>query len=59
MNPTIFEKVQKKVIDQMNALLMAPYTDDDNDRVVFSIGDLKAPRQMGSMQFSFKSFFMC
>ena len=43
VDPAVINKVQTKVTDQMNDMLMAPYTADDVRKAVFGIGDLKAP----------------
>lgn len=42
-DPLLLQKVQGKVTDQMNDMLIAPFTIDDVHKIVFSIGGLKAP----------------
>lgn len=44
MNPDIIQKVQTKVSDQMNDVLMAPFTLDDVRKAVFRIDGLKDTR---------------
>ena len=41
VDPYILERVQTKLTDHMNNMLMAPYTHDDVRKAVFCIGDLK------------------
>ena len=55
VDPAIINKVQTKVTDQMNVMLMAPYTADDVRKAVFSIGDLKAPGPDGLHAIFFKN----
>lgn len=50
------QKVQHKVYDQMNNFLPAPFTADDVKKVVFSIGDLKAPGPDGLHAVFFKRY---
>ena len=42
-DPALLQKVHRKVTEQMNTILMAPFYADDVRKAVFSIGDLKAP----------------
>lgn len=51
------QKVQHKVYDQMNNFLPAPFTADDVKKVVFSIGDLKAPGPDGLHAVFFKRYW--
>ena len=55
VDPAVINKVQTKVTDQMNDMLMAPYTADDVRKAVFSIGDLKAPGPDGLHAIFFKN----
>ena len=41
-DPTLLAKVETKVIEHMNSMLLAPFTVDDVGKVAFSIEDLKA-----------------
>ena len=41
-NPEVTSLVKRKVTDEMNKALLAPYTEDDVRKALFDIGDLKA-----------------
>jgi hypothetical protein len=54
-NPELINKVIPKVIERMNEDLIKPYIAADIKKTLFSIGDIKAPGRMGSMQYSSKN----
>ena len=56
-NPVIMERVQRKVSDQMNNILMAPYTAEDVKKAISSIGDIKAPGPDGLHAIFFKKYW--
>jgi hypothetical protein len=41
------EKIQPRVTQARNEKLLAPFSEEDVKKVVFSIGDLKVPRPDG------------
>ena len=43
VDPDFLDKVTPRVTNEMNEKLLAPFGVEDVKRVVFSIGDLKAP----------------
>jgi hypothetical protein len=53
--PAFMEKVIPKVTPEMNDMLTAPFAADEVKKVVFSIGDLKAPGPDGLHAFFIKS----
>ena len=53
-DPSILQKVQRKVSQHMNDFLMASYIVEDVRKAVFSIGDLKAQGPDGLHAIFFK-----
>jgi hypothetical protein len=43
LDPAMMDKIMPRVTDLMNKKLLAPFTPEDVKKVVFSIGDFKAP----------------
>lgn len=56
-DPTVLEKVNTKVTEQMNDMLMAPFTAEEVRKAVFSIGDLKAPGPDGLHAIFYKKYW--
>lgn len=56
-DPSLLDKVETKLIDNMNDILMAPFIADDVRKDVFSIGDLKAPAPDGLHVIFFKQYW--
>ena len=50
-------KVKRRVADYMNDSLMAPYTEEEVRKALFSIGDLKAPGPEGLHAIFYKKFW--
>lgn len=55
-DPVVLQRVQRKVSDQMNSMLLAPFSADDVRKAVFSIGDLKTPGPDGLHALFFKKY---
>lgn len=56
-NEEVIQKVTPRVTTQMNDALMAPFTEEDVRRAVFSIGDFKAPGPDGLHAAFYKRFW--
>ena len=56
-DPSILEKVQREVTEQMNNFLLAPFTANDVREAVWSIGDVKAPVPDGLHMMFFKRYW--
>ena len=57
VDPAVLQNVQTEVTEQMNEMLLAPYTHDDVRKAVSSIGDLKAPGPDGLHAIFCKKFW--
>ena len=55
-NMEVLSLVRKRVSDEMNNALLAPYTVDDVRKALFDIGDLKAPGPDGLHAIFYKIF---
>ena len=53
----VISLVRKRVSDEMNSALLAPYTVDDVRKALFDIGDLKAPGPDGLHAIFYKRFW--
>jgi hypothetical protein len=56
-DPTVLQKIQPKVDEEMNERLLAPFTVEDVKNAVFSIWDLKAPGPDGLHAIFYKKFW--
>jgi len=59
LGPEALSDVGRRVSNEMNNELIAPFTREEVKASLFSIGDLKARGLMGSMQFSLNGFGIC
>ena len=55
----VITRVKRRVTDYMNESLMAPYTEEEVRKALFSIGDLKAPGLDGLHAIFYKKFLTC
>ena len=56
-NPEVLSLVRRKVTDEMNIALLAPYTAEEVRKVLFDIEDLKAPGPDGLHAIFYKRFW--
>ena len=57
MDANLLASVKSLVTNDMNTLLVAPYTKEDVRKALFQIGDMKAPRPDGLHAIFFKRFW--
>ena len=56
-DPVVLSLVKRKMTDEMNRALMAPYTEEEVKKALFDIGDLKAPGPDGLHAIFYKRFW--
>lgn len=56
-NPEVLSLVKRKVTDEMNNALLAPYAEEEVRKALFDIGDLKAPGPDGLHAIFYKRFW--